>query len=438
MVTQRQMICTDFVTRSARGLALAALTVWFLPNIAAAALDRIVAIVNDDVVLESALRIEIERISQDLRGRGTEPPARETLVNQVLDHLIMQELQLQLARQTGIRVEDEELNFTLQNIAERNNVSIGEMRDSLAEEGIRFAEFREQIRKEMILTRLRQRDVIQRIRVSDREIDNFLTANQGRGDARRFQLAHILIALPEGATQKQIADARERGEDITAQIDAGTNFAELAVRHSAGQNALEGGDLGWRTLGELPTLFADAVRALELGAVSPLLQSPGGFHLIRLVDVQGEREQRLIEQRQVRHILIKVDENLASEQARHRLGQLRQRIEAGEDFSALAQAHSDDPASAVRGGELGWVSPGDMVPQFDNAASALEVGTLSQPVRTDFGWHLIEVLGVRQHDGTADHLRVRAIEQIRARKADERVRNWMRRMRDEAYVEVRI
>ena len=404
---------------------------------AAAALDRIVAVVNGDVILESALRSEFQRIAADLAAQGTTPPPQDVLLRQVLDHLIMESLQLQLARQSGIRVEDEELNFTLQNIAERNGVTLEQMRDTLAQDGISLALFREQVRKEMIITRLRQRDVVMRIDVSDREIDNLLNAEAMQGGSRRYRVAHLLIAVPEGATAAEAEAARQKMADIQRQLDSGAAFGSLAVAHSDGQNALNGGDLGWRNLGELPTLFAEALQDLEPGQVSQVLHSPGGLHLVKLMDVQGA-EQHIVRQQHLRHILIRVDDDTDEQTARNRLEQLRQRIEAGESFAELARAHSEDPGTAVRGGDLGWVSPGQMVSRFQAAAEQLEPLELSPPVRSEFGWHLIQSLDEREEDQTEAYRRQRAVEQIRARKADEKLRNWLRRMRDEAYVEVRL
>lgn len=402
-----------------------------------AALDRIVAIVNGDVILESALRSEYQRIAADLAAQGTTPPSAEVLLKQVLDHLIMESLQLQLASQSGIRVGDEELNFTLQNIAERNGVTLEQMRDSLATEGIALAQFREQVRKEMIITRLRQRDVVMRIDVSDREIDNLLNQEALHGGSQRYQVGHILIALADGATAAETAAANDKMAMLQEQLAQGADFASLAVANSDGQNALSGGDLGWRNLGELPTLFADALRNMAPGEVSDVLRSPGGLHLIQLRDRQGD-EQHIVRQQRLRHILINVDEGVDENIARQRLEQLRQRIEAGEDFAELARAHSEDPASAVKGGDLGWVSPGQMVARFETAANALAPMELSAPVRTEYGWHLIQSQEEREEDQTTAYRRQRAVAQIRARKADEKLSNWLRRMRDEAYVEIRI
>ena len=414
-----------------------ALLLWAVVPTCLAALDRIVAVVNGDVILESALRGELQRISADLAAQGTAPPPQDVLQRQVLDHLIMESLQLQLASQSGIRVEDEELNFTLQNIAERNGVTLEQMRESLAQEGISLAVFREQVRKEMIITRLRQRDVVMRIDVSDREIDNLINAEAMHGGSGRFRVAHILVAVPEGATTAESEAAREKMALIQQQLDAGADFGSLAVAHSDGQNALNGGDLGWRSLGELPTLFADALRDLQPGDVSDLINSPGGLHLIKLLETQGD-EQRIVRQQHLRHILIRVDSDTDEATARRRLEQLRQRIQAGEDFAELARAHSEDPGTAVKGGDLGWVSPGQMVARFQAAAETLAPREMSPPVRSEFGWHLIQSLEERHEDQTESYRRQRAAEQIRARKADEKLRNWLRRMRDEAYVEVRL
>lgn len=405
---------------------------------AVAALDRIVAVVNDDIILQSELQQEINRLVDELRERGTGMPPRQVLQRQTLEHLIMERLQLQRARDTGIRVDEAELNDTLKNIAEHNGVTLKEMRDSLNQEPGAFAEFRAQVQKEMVLAQLQRRDILQRIQVSDREVDNFLAAQQlSGGDSQQFHLSHILVSLPEGATKRQVEAAEKKMAGIVERLQQGADFAELALAESDGQQALQGGDLGWRNLGELPVLFADAVRNLQPGELSPVLRSPAGLHLLKVQEIRGV-EQHLTEQRHLRHILIRESDSVSSAQARERLEHLRQRIELGEDFAALAQAHSDDPGSAVKGGDLGWVSDGQMVPAFEKAAKALAEGQISQPVHTQFGWHLIQSLGTREQNDTVAYRRQKAREQIRARKADEARENWLRRLRDEAYVEYRL
>lgn len=421
-----------------RPFAALLLTLLCAVPIPARAADGIVAIVNDGVILRSELERQIQQITAEMASRGTTPPPRSTLIPQLVNRQIQQMIQLQIADRTGIEIGDEALNLTLENIAQRNQMSLDDLRRAVDEDGLDFETFREDIRTEMIITHLRQRDVVNRINVSDREIDAFLAREESLGGGgRNYRLRHIMFSLPDGATNDEIAAAEQRGATALSQLAAGADFAQLAIDNSDGQNALQGGDLGWRQLGTLPDLFADTASQLKTGQHSELLRSSTGLHILFLEEIQ-QSERHLVTQRHARHILLTTDELTPPERTRQKLIGLRQRIEVGEDFAELARSHSDDPGSAIRGGDLGWVVSGQMVERFDAALAALSDGEISEPVPSEFGWHLIQLLETRQIDDTDEQLRRRAASQIRAKKSDQEIQDWLQRMRDEAFVEIRI
>jgi peptidyl-prolyl cis-trans isomerase SurA len=400
--------------------------------------DRIVAVVNNDVIVDSELRARMRDVRAQLREGGTQPPPEAALTRQVLERLILEKLQLQRAGDTGLRVEDEELNKAIETIAERNKLTIRQFRDVLERDNVDFVQFREQMRNEILLTRVRQRAVERRVSVSEREIDNFLATRKQQGSSvDEYRLSHILIAVPEAASAEQIDTARTRAEEILARLAGGESFAQVAAEVSDGQQALQGGDLGWRKSAEMPTIFADAIPNLKPGDLSPIIRSPSGFHIVKLIDMRGD-SRYVVTQTRARHILVRASDVVTDAEARVRLEQIRVRVENGEKFEELARSHSDDTVSATRGGDLGWVSPGDTVPAFERVLVALPEGAVSEPFRTQFGWHVVQVLERRDHDGTEQVRRTRAREQIRKRKLDEEVQNWLRQLRDEAYVELRL
>ena len=417
------------------GLLLAAL----YSGTAASALelDRIIAIVDDDVVMQSELDQQISRVRDELRRAGTEAPPISVLRRQVMERLVLQKIQLQLAERTGVVVTEEALDRAIDDIASKNKLSPDQFREILASEGYDYTVFREDIRQEILLSRLRREEVDKRLQVSEREIDNFLLNEQGgAGNEGEYQVAHILISIPTGATDDERRTARERADEAVARVAAGEEFSDVAVAMSDGQDALDGGDLGWRELNEIPTLFSDVVRDFEIGQVSELITSPSGYHLIKL---KGKRtgETVMLEQTKVRHILVSPGELLSSKEALKRIQQLRLRLENGDDFASLARTNSDDRGSALQGGDLGWVSPGQMVPEFEEVMLATDIGQLSQPFRSEFGWHVLEVLEKRNYDGTVEVQRAKAREAILQRKREEAHQDWLRRLRDEAYVELR-
>lgn len=404
---------------------------------AATPLDRIVAIVNNDVITQIELDEQVRVIKAQLRQQRIALPGDDVLRRQVLERMALEQIQLQLAAEVGVVVDDDALNQTINGIAAQNDLSLTAFRAVLQEEGYEFTLFRENIRHEMVLARLRQQHVDSRINITEQEIDNFLAIErrQGRGNDE-YRLAHILVALPDSATAEQIDAARDRADLVLERLRAGEDFAELAITFSDGQQALDGGDLGWRHANEVPSLFADLIPEMEVGAFSDLIRSSSGFHIIQLTDHRtGDRH--LVGQTRTRHILVEVDELVDEDAALKDALRLHEALLAGADFATLAREHSDDRVSGSRGGDLGWVEPGIMVPEFEQAMDALEEGEISRPVRTTFGWHLIEVETRREADLTEELTRESAQESIFRRKAEEAYEEWLRRLRDEAYVEFR-
>ena len=401
-------------------------------------LDRIIAVVNRDVIMLSELEDKLRTVRSQLEQQGTRLPPATALERQVLDRLIQSRLQLQLAARTGIRVDDETLNRTISNIAAENKVTLTQFREILEKDGYNYESFREDIRNEITITRLRQRQVENRIAVTDREIDNFLATQEHQGNVEtQIRLAHILIATPEASTPEEIEQTRMVAAKVVEDLQKGQDFAQMAATVSDGQQALAGGDLGWRRPDQIPTLFSDYISDMKSGDISELIQSPSGFHIIKLVEIRSS-EKLIVQQTQARHILIQIDELTTEEDALTRLEQLLLRIEGGDDFAILAKAHSDDSVSAIEGGDLGWVNPGDLVPKFEQVMDALEPGETSKPFQSDFGWHIVQVIERREHDSTETVKRAKAREAIRKRKMNEAHQNWLRQMRDNAYVEYRL
>ena len=404
------------------------------------ALDGVVAIVNDDIIAWSELEARLSRVRKQLRRSGTVPPAPDALRRQVLERLILLRVQLQIALEAGIRVDDERLNRTLLRLAEQNGLPLREFRDAVERDGYDFAEFREEIREEIMIAEVRRLRVENQINISQRDIDDYLAMMESRGmdaDRHRYRIGHILIAVRDGASSEEIATARRRAERVLAEIRGGADFASMAVTHSDGQQALEGGDLGWRQASELPTVFGDAVLALDVGDVSEPIRSASGFHLVKLVERRGS-ERQMIRQTRARHILIALDDLTGDTDARRQLSALRERVVNGQDFGELARIHSDDSGSASKGGELGWIDPGNTIPVFERMMDSLDPGAISEPFKSQYGWHVVQVLERRERDGTETSLRAEARRKLRARRIEENTQAWVRRVRDEAYVEYRL
>jgi len=401
-------------------------------------LNRIVAIVNDDIILSSQLEEAISDVVRQLQEKGTPVPEQAVLVKQVLERLVMETLQLDLAKSNGITIDDSTLNEEAQQLAANSDMSLTEFRDVLESQGYSYANFREKLRKELMIQQLRRQMVGSRITVNDEEVDNMLATfkSSGQGDVE-YHLAHILVAIPEGSDPEAVSAAERHAGDILARLRNGASFTETAIAESDAQTALEGGDIGWRSLGQIPSLFLEPVKKMQVGDISDLIRSPSGYHIVTLLGKRGD-ERHIVAQTKARHILLKTDEVNSDEVVRQRIEQLRIRIENGEDFEALARAHSQDPLSAARGGDLGWLSQGDTVPEFEDMMNRLEPGELSKPFKSQFGWHLLQVTERRNHDSTEEYERSRVRQLIRKRKYDEELFLWLRRLRDESYVDYRI
>jgi peptidyl-prolyl cis-trans isomerase SurA len=394
--------------------------------------------VNEGVVLQSELDEQVFLIAQRLRQQSLELPPQNVLRQQVLERLVMQELQMQRADRAGIKVSDETLNNALKDVAQRNNLPLDQLPAALASQGIDYASYRDTIRKELTLQILRQRDVIARINVSPRELEQFLEKQSKLpSEANEYNVSHILIAVPQAATPEQLEDAAKRANEVYERASKGDDFARLAVQYSNSQTALEGGSLGWRKGPELPTFLAELVARLSPGQVSEPLRTPSGYHLVRLNELRGQT-QTMVDQVKARHILMKPTELQDDATVQQKLVAIRERIVKGEDFGAIAQVVSEDPGSATDGGDLGWTGPGTFVPEFERTLAALQENEISQPFRTQFGWHIVQLLGKRQFDNTDELRRQRAFAQLRESKADEETELWLRRLREEAYVEYKL
>jgi peptidyl-prolyl cis-trans isomerase SurA len=401
-------------------------------------LDSIAAIVNDGVVLTSELKIEIQRIVSRLEAQGTQVPPMNQLAPQILERLVIRRIQLQRAERIGMQIPDETLNIALADIAERNGVSLTDLPEMLRREGIDYSNYRMEMRDQLIVEQLRQRDVIGSINITPRELEDYLERQEGRATRNvEFKLSHILISTSANADPENVATAEEKAWEMYASASNGEPFAELAVTYSDGQQALEGGDMGWRKGEELPTLFADIVPGLEIGQVGEPIRSASGFHLVRLDDRRGA-DPIMQSQTRARHVLITVNEILDNEAARQKLTEVRQQIIDGDSFEAVAKVVSEDPGSAINGGDLGWNGPDMFVPEFQAVCDALEIDEISEPFQSGFGWHIIQLLGRRVHDTTDEVMRQDAMMAIRNSKLSEETELWARRLRDQAFVEYRL
>jgi peptidyl-prolyl cis-trans isomerase SurA len=402
--------------------------------------DRIVAVVNKEVITLTELDQAVAAAERQLRRQGTRLPEPGVLRRQMLERLILDRAQLQRARDTGIRVDELQVDSAVQRIAQNNGMTLAGFRKALESDGVSFTAFREDLREQIMLSRLREREVEEKIQVSDGEIDLFLEEMKSRPAERaEYDLAHILVRVPEQASPERIEAARARAEKALAEARAGADFARLAASYSDAADALKGGALGWRAHDRLPELFARTVARMNPGEVSDVLRSPAGFHVVKLVsrrDAGGGDAP--VAQTRLRHILIRTSEAVSEGEARRRLQDLRSRILSGAaDFAEMARVHSDD-GTAARGGELDWVYPGDTVPDFERAYQELKVGEISEPVRTPFGYHLIQVLERRSADMSPERRRLQARQALRERKSDEAYQEWLRQLRDQSYVELRL
>lgn len=419
-------------------LSLSAVLLLFTAGLHSAELDRIIAVVDDDIVMQSELEQMLARVRGELQEKGAELPPASVLERQVMERLILDKIQLQIAAQTGVEVTEENLDRAIDDIAQQNKLSIPQFKEILSSEGYEFERFRDDIRQEIIVSKLRREEVDRRIQVSDREIENEIkNAGDGVVNDDEFHIAHVLVTVPPNASDAERRAAEERAQSAVMRLADGADFGEIALAMSDAQDALEGGDLGWRKIEQIPSLFADAVRRLEIGALSDLITSPNGYHLVKLMGKRGGQKV-MVEQTKVRHILITPNELVDEQAAIERLRQLGLRLESGDDFASLARTHSDDRGSALQGGDLDWVSAGQMVPEFEEVMLATEEGQTSAPFRSEFGWHILQVLDRRAYDGTVEVQRAKARGAVMARKREEAYQEWQRRLRDEAYVELRV
>jgi len=401
-------------------------------------MDRIVAVVDQTVITEQELESRITSLSAQLRKQGTELPEESILRKQILERLISDALQLQYAAQTGIKVDDIQLDKTIERIAEQNKMTIREFHDALNQDGISIRKFRADIRNEIIIARLREREVESRVNVSESEIDNYLTtqasSNQNQDE---YDISHILIRVPEDAAPEDVQKAKTKVDEALAALDAGTNFAKVSASFSDAPNALEGGNIGWKSGSQVPTLFLDALKTMQKGDVSTALRSPNGFHILKVNDKRGGSSPLIIEQTHARHILIKLSEIMSEKDAKQKIDGIKERLDNGEKFEILARQFSED-CTASNGGDLGWVNPGDTVPQFEKAMNTLKQDEISEPLLSPFGWHVIQVIERRKQDMSKEAARLKARQEIRTRKADEAYQDWVRELRDRAFVELRL
>jgi peptidyl-prolyl cis-trans isomerase SurA len=401
-------------------------------------LDHIAAIVNDGLVLKSELDSQMDAVTKRLQEQKVELPSQSVLKQQVLDRLILQEIQTQHAKRVGLTVSDEQLNGALQEIAGRNKIPFDQLPTALSAQGVDYKQYREAMRKELTLSTLRQRDVIAHINVTPHELEQFLTRQQTSAANDEFNVSHILLSLPEAATPQQLEEITHKAQDLAARASKGEDFGQLAIANSNSQTALDGGSLGWRKGTQLPEFILQLVTKMKPGDVSEPVRTPSGFHIVKLVERRSGEAQVIINQVHVRHILMKPNELDDDETVRQKLSKLRDRILKGEDFAGIASTSSADPGSAPDGGDLGWSGPGTFVPEFDKAIADLKTNEISEPFKTRYGWHIVQMLGTRTYDSTDDVRRQRAFAAIRESKADEETELWLRRLRDEAFVEIKM
>ena len=402
-------------------------------------LDGVAAIVNEGVVLKSELNRQTDLIIKRATEQGMQLPAAHILMEQVLERLIVEEIQMQRAARIGVQISDQMLNTAISSVAEQAGYAFEELPQVLAKDGVDYGEYRRDMRQQMTLEQLRQIEVTSRISVSPREIDQCLANLDDNVVVNSaYNLAHILISIPESATGEQIAEAEEEANVVYSRLEDGADFGQLAIRYSDSQTGLEGGDLGWREGSQLPTLFSDVVGDMSIGDFSKPIRAVSGFHLVKILNLRGVNQKSEIEQNMVRHILVTPDEIIDEETAKQRLEDAVVRIKAGEEFGEVAKLMSDDPGSANNGGEMGWTNPGTFVAEFEEVVKSLELGVMSEPFRSRFGWHVVEVLDRRTYDNTDDLKQQSCVQRVQNGKLANESELWVRRIRDEAFVDSRI
>ncbi|BBT14557.1 peptidylprolyl isomerase SurA [Metapseudomonas otitidis] len=401
-------------------------------------LDRVVAIVDNDVVMQSQLDQRVHEVQQTISKRGAALPPEHVLQQQVLERLIIENIQLQIGDRSGIRITDEELNQAIESIAQRNGMSVDQFRSALARDGLSYQDARDQVRREMVISRVRQRRVAERIQVTDQEVQNFLASDLGKLQlSEEFHLANILIPVPDGSSPDTIQAAERQARDLYQQLRQGADFAQLAISRSAGETALEGGEIGWRKAAQLPPPFDAMISALSPGEVTEPVRTPSGFMILKLLDKRGGSSQ-VRDEVHVRHILLKPSEIRSEADTKRLAERLYERIQSGEDFAELAKNFSEDPGSALNGGDLNWIDPNALVPEFREVMENTPAGKLSRPFKSPYGWHVLEVLGRRATDSSDQMREQQAINVLRNRKYDEELQAWLRQIRDEAYVETKL
>jgi peptidyl-prolyl cis-trans isomerase SurA len=401
-------------------------------------IDRIVAVVDQSVITEQELLDRTKSVVAQIEKKGGEVPPEKVLQKQILERLIVDSLQLQLAAQTGIKIDDGQLDKTIERIAEQNKLSPDEFKKAIENDGISFYKFREDIRNEITIARLKEREVESKVSVSEGEVDNYLTTQSSRvGEQDDYEISAILIRTPEDLTPEDIEKAKNKTEQVLKALSEGMSFTEASATYSDAPNALEGGAMGWRNADQIPPVFLESLKAMKPGETSKPFRTPNGVYILKLNDRRASTSNLMVDQTHVRHILIKLSEVVSESEAKHKIDVIRERIVNGTPFEEMARQYSED-GSASNGGDLGWVNPGDTVPAFEREMNSLEIDQISKPILTPFGWHIIQVLDRRKKDMTEQASRVKARQEIRARKAEEAYNDWIRELRDRAYVDLRL
>ncbi|BBP79740.1 chaperone SurA [Pseudomonas sp. Ost2] len=421
-----------------RPLMLGALVLSAAVHAAVQPLDNVVAIVDNDVIMQSQLDQRVHEVQQSIAKRGGGVPPTSVLDQQVLERLIVENLQLQIGERSGIRISDEELNQAIGTIAQRNNMSVDQFKAALAHDGLSYEDARDQVRREMVISRVRQRRVAERIQVSEQEVKNFLASDLGKMQlSEELHLANILISTPDSASSQAIQAAAAQAQDVYRQLKQGADFAQLAIAKSGSDNALEGGDMGWRKPAQLPPPFDHLLSSMPVGDITEPARTPGGFIILKVLEKRGG-ETQMRDEVHVRHILIKPNAIRSEAETQALAQKLYERIQNGEDFATLAKSFSEDPGSALNGGDLNWIDPKVLVPEFQEVMAKTPQGVLSKPFKTQYGWHVLEVLGRRATDSTTQAREQQAMTVLRNRKYDEELQTWLRQIRDEAYVEIKL
>ena len=402
-------------------------------------MDRIVAVVGKDVITERELEGKVQTVVSQLEKQGKQLPSEKVLRKQILERLIVDNLQLQLAAERGIKINDSQLDSTIQRIAEQNKMDLKEFKAALANDDIPFNQFREDMRSEITIARLKDSEIERRVNVSEGEIDNYLTTQENNKNTQQqeYELSHILIRTPEESTPEDLELAKRKIEDVLKMLDSGESFEQASATFSDAPNALEGGSMGWRNSGQIPPDFLTLLQSMDVGQVSKPIRSPNGFHIIKVTDKRNTDSTLIVDQTKVRHILIKLNEVVSEQDAKQKMDSLKERLDNGANFEDLARQYSED-GSATNGGDLGWVNPGDTVTEFEEAMNALATNEISDPIRSPFGWHIIEVLERRKQDMTEQAARIKARKEIQQRKVEEAYQDWLHEIRDQAFVELRL